>query len=362
MATISLCMIVKNEEKNLPRCLASVHDLVDEIIIVDTGSTDSTKEEAGKFTEKVYDFEWIDDFAAARNFSFSKAEKEFCLWLDADDVIEPPDREAFKTLKKSLNSAVDVVMLRYHTAFDEAGKPSFTYYRERLIRRNAGLMWQGAVHEAIAPVGNVIYSEAAITHRKASASDPDRNLRIFERLLKEGKALAPREKFYYARELSAHGRDEEAAELLQRFLDSGEGWVENNIEACRSLSLCLKHLGKNEESFLALVRSFRYGEPRAEICCDIGGFFFSKENFSTAAYWYRRALACKRQDSSGAFVVPDCYGYIPCLQLCVCMYKLGDTDAAEKYNSLAGSFKPWGEAYRWNKSFFDTLHDSRGST
>ena len=79
MITISLCMIVKNEEKVLARCLDSIADLMDEIIIVDTGSSDNTKEIAKKYTDKIYDFAWIDDFSAARNYSFSKATKELSL-------------------------------------------------------------------------------------------------------------------------------------------------------------------------------------------------------------------------------------------------------------------------------------------
>ncbi|MDE5995713.1 MAG: glycosyltransferase family 2 protein, partial [Eubacterium sp.] len=87
MATISLCMIVKNEEKVLARCLESIKNAVDEIIIADTGSTDNTKEIAKKYTDKIYDFEWVDDFSKARNFSFSKASKDYIMWLDADDII-----------------------------------------------------------------------------------------------------------------------------------------------------------------------------------------------------------------------------------------------------------------------------------
>lgn len=73
MITISLCMIVKNEEQTLPRCLDCIWDLVDEIIIVDTESTDRTEELAGPYTDWVYDFPWIDDFSAARNAAFEKA-------------------------------------------------------------------------------------------------------------------------------------------------------------------------------------------------------------------------------------------------------------------------------------------------
>ena len=97
MITISLCMIVKNEEKILERCLDSVADLVDEIVIADTGSTDATKEIARRYTEKVYDFPWIDDFSAARNFVFSKATQEYIYSADADEVLSEEKRHCFRT-------------------------------------------------------------------------------------------------------------------------------------------------------------------------------------------------------------------------------------------------------------------------
>src|SRR3989344_859109 len=95
--TITLCMITKNEEKSLADCLNSAKDVIDEIIIVDTGSTDKTKEIAKKFcdmrtrsqlTAKIYDFKWIDDFSAARNESLKYATKDWILVLDADELID----------------------------------------------------------------------------------------------------------------------------------------------------------------------------------------------------------------------------------------------------------------------------------
>ena len=110
MITISLCMIVKNEEAVLARCLDSVKEVVDEIVIVDTGSTDKTKEIAAQYTGLVYDFAWDDDFSAARNASFSRATKDFILWLDADDVLLPADRQMLGQLKQTLPCDIDVVM------------------------------------------------------------------------------------------------------------------------------------------------------------------------------------------------------------------------------------------------------------
>ena len=117
-------MIVRDEEAVLARCLDSVRGAVDEIIIVDTGSTDRTRQIAARYTGRVYDFAWIDDFSAARNFAFSKAAMEFSMWLDADDVLLPEDRAAFLALKETLPDDVDAVMMRYHTAFDEQGRPA----------------------------------------------------------------------------------------------------------------------------------------------------------------------------------------------------------------------------------------------
>ena len=282
MVSVSLCMIVKNEEDVLGRCLESAAGLVDEIIIVDTGSTDRTKEIAARFTGKIFDFPWADDFAAARNESFSHASMDYCLWLDADDVLLEADRAAFLALKETLDPAVSVVMAPYHTGFDESGRVTFSCYRERLIKNRAGMRWEGAVHEAVAPAGRILYGDFAVTHRKTRPGDPDRNLRIYEAQLAAGKVLDPRQQLYYGRELYYHQRYEEAQ----------------------------------------------------------------------AAYWYALALTCPRDDRRGGFVAPDCYGYLPCIQLCVCYSRLGDRERAEACNELAAAYKPDSPAVLHNREWF----------
>src|SRR3712207_5969033 len=93
-ARVSLCMIVKDEEHNLPDCLGPVAGLFDELVVVDTGSSDRTKEVAAALGARVFDFPWCDSFAAARNESLRHATGDWVFWLDADDRIEEPDRRS----------------------------------------------------------------------------------------------------------------------------------------------------------------------------------------------------------------------------------------------------------------------------
>ncbi|MCI8920626.1 MAG: glycosyltransferase family 2 protein [Acutalibacter sp.] len=355
MGTVSLCMIVRDEEDVLGRCLDSVKDLVDEIIIVDTGSHDRTKEIARQYTEKIFDFPWIDDFSAARNFSFDKASCAYCMWLDADDILLQEDRERFKELKEELAPEVEVVMMPYHVGFDETGQLTFSYYRERLVKNYRGMRWKGPVHEVIETRGHRVYADCAVTHWKLHPSDPDRNLRIFQGILAKGESLEPRQQFYYGRELYYHQEYAQALAVFEGFLSQGQGWVENQIDACRHCARCLYGLCRAEEALLAFFRSFSYDVPRAEICCDIGQHFLDREQWRQAAYWYRQALRCERQDDKGGFVLPDAYGYEPYLGLCLCSSRLGNEQEAEAYNELAAACKPDSPAIAYNRAYFASL-------
>src|SRR6516165_8985780 len=101
-AQVSLCMIVRNEEANLGLCLDTAADLVDEIVVVDTGSTDRTREIAAQYGARVYDFRWVDDFSAARNESLRHATGRWIFWLDADDRIDELNRQRLRNLFANL--------------------------------------------------------------------------------------------------------------------------------------------------------------------------------------------------------------------------------------------------------------------
>lgn len=177
------------------------------------------------------------------------------MWLDADDVLDETNRQALKALKNSLTADVDMVMMPYVAAFDEEGKPTLSYERERIVRRTANFSWVGAVHEVIVPRGNVVHSDVSVFHKKIRPAEAGRNLKIFQKMLADGKTPDERQKFYYARELFDNGLYDAAVTAYSEFLN-GDGWVENKICACRDLSACFckKHA---ETGARGAVQEFR---------------------------------------------------------------------------------------------------------
>ena len=352
---ISLCMIVKNEEAVLKRCLDSIEDIVDEIVIVDTGSIDRTKEIAEQYTAKVYDFKWIDDFSAARNFAFSKGTQEYLMWLDADDVVSEGARAELQKLKSHGALPYDVIMMKYDVGFDEHQNVTLSYYRERLFRKSMNFKWVEPVHEVIPPRGNIHYLEASIIHRNEGKKSNDRrNLRIYENELAKNKELSPRGTYYYARELYYNQFYEKAIRYFNKFLNTKRGWVEDCIQACKLLSSCYSQTGDKENQLQILLKSFEYDNPRADICCEIGNVFFDSANYKSAIFWYELAANQKPSAQSHGFVYHDYYGYIPCIQLCLCYYQLGDLEKAIAYNERAGVYKPESAAFLYNKNFFNS--------
>ncbi len=348
-------MIVKDEESVLKRCLDSISPLVDEIIIADTGSSDATREIAALFTDKIYDFPWIDDFSAARNFSFSKASMDYIMWMDADDVFDMAFSEKFTSFKDAGFDGADTVMMPYETSFDEKGEAVFSYYRERILKRSRGFLWQGRVHEAVSGRGFAVYSDIPIKHKSQKTSYSDRNLRIYEKQISEGAPLSPRDTFYYGRELYYHKSYYAAVGVLKGFLHMDDGWKENKIEACRILSSCSLALNNPQKALKELFTSFLWDSPRAEVCCDIGQIFVNLSDYEKAVFWYESALRIPEDRRSGAFVSADAYGYLPYIQLCVCFDRLGDRRKAEEYNKMAGACRPRSEAYLKNLQYFASL-------
>jgi len=336
---ISLCMIVKNEEDTLERCLSSVSDIMDEVIIVDTGSTDKTKDIARKFSEHVLDFEWIDDFAAARNFAFSHASMDYIMWLDADDVLLSEDRQKLLQLKQSLDPLVDAVSMEYHCDFDDHGNVTLKVRRTRIVKRMKNFQWHGAVHEDLSIDGNLFDSDIVVTHKRVRKTT-DRNLNIYEKRLSQGKPFTAQDIFHFARELHQHKMYEKAIVFYLKFLEDENNSVENKIFVCNRLADCYYQLGDKEKELAYTFKSFEYDTPRSEACCRLGYHFLQKNAFKQAVYWYKQAIGTPIPESSWAIVNEASRTWLPHMQLGLCYYRLGMYDLSYQYNKTALSYRP----------------------
>lgn len=350
---LSLCMIVKNEEKVLARALDGVRAYVDEIVIADTGSTDGTKAAAAEYTDGVFDFEWCDDFAAARNFSFSKATCEYVMWMDADDVVTPENGEHLQKLRGRLEKEnPDTVMCRYDVAFDEAGRTTFSYIRERIMRREGCPPWQGCVHECIAPTGKIIFSHFSVRHGETPGKVRGRrNLDIYQRNVSKGARLDPRHMFYYGRELYSNRLYAEAEGVLKRAVE-GEGWAVNKIEASKVLADCYLAQDREEDALNTLIGSFRFGEPRAAVLCKMGAIFKRRKMLKEAIYWYTAALDAKDFSLYGDFDQPEYRGIIPLVELTACYWQDGEQEKSLKCHLTAEEVAPEHPSVVFNRGFF----------
>lgn len=150
---VTACMITKNEEKVLERCLSSIKDYVDEIIIIDTGSTDRTKEIAANYTDLIYDFEWINDFAAARNEGVRRATSQWIFVIDADEYFPPTEAEKFRNFVENEMPtegqayAMSVVNLLGES--EEKTSTINTAEVPRLFPNNQGIEYTRPIHEQL---------------------------------------------------------------------------------------------------------------------------------------------------------------------------------------------------------------------
>jgi GT2 family glycosyltransferase len=183
---VSLTMIVRDEEANLPACLTSAEDLFDEVVVVDTGSTDRTREIAQAFGARVFDFAWVDDFAAARNAALAHATGDYAFWLDADDVLEPHERSKLAALLGALGEggeAAYVVRCACDAGPDGSGSPTVVDH-VRLFPLRDGVRWTYRVHEQILPslrAAGIPVRWSDVTVRHTGYAEPAHRRRKLER-------------------------------------------------------------------------------------------------------------------------------------------------------------------------------------
>ena len=296
--TISLCMIVKNEENNIGNCLRSVAGLFDEINIVDTGSTDKTIEVVSQFTDRIFHFDWIDDFSAARNFSFSKATKEYIMWLDADDIMDRANYDKFMEFKKNFRNIADCIVMPYIIGTDDDGKHALVAQRERIVKNNKGFKWVRPIHEQLKGEGKSIYIDAAITHtKKENDGYIGRNMDIIEKIINSDKCTSL-DNYYYGILLNGTDRHEEAVEQLSRFINNNTDKSFTGIDAFICIYNSYIALGDYENAYKILALNEAVNKDKAEYYCLMGFFIMNYlEDYEKAESFFKKALTCNGKEA-----------------------------------------------------------------
>ncbi|MBU5212194.1 glycosyltransferase family 2 protein [Heyndrickxia oleronia] len=289
---ISLCMIVKNEEKVIERCLSSVVNLVDEIIIVDTGSTDRTKEIASMYTSNIYNFEWINDFSAARNFAASKASGEWILVLDADEYVDEENFKDFVQQLKDDNGKFDTYYAKIINFTGNFGENLVQNFHDRIYKNNGEISYYRKIHEQFKSNKNesiknkhsklVIFHSGYLNH---TVSEKDKNVRNKELLDQEiGKGITNAfDYFNYGNEYCSLGEYSKALdaylEAYKQKKDFRLSWVSATLV---QIIICLVNLKRYNDALNVIEDAENIYENSPEFPYLKGEIFFLRGQLEDA--------------------------------------------------------------------------------
>lgn len=313
MSTLSIAMIVKNEEKVISRCLTCLEKLADEIVIVDTGSTDRTKELAQSFSKvKLFDSEKFNkdmdyscfEFGVARNESIKKCTGDWVMWFDADDVLDDSSISAIKKLIEN-NDSKSVYTFTLQA-------PCSVFEHTRLFRNGCGVLFDEthACHEYIDGKGLPGHTirEIVIHHKpvERSVNASDRNLAILEKdFYKRGRKDA-RTLFYLANSYREKSKYVDAIGFYDKYL-AISGWAEERFFTRYFKAQCLHKIGKVEESIAECYRAMAEDTRFAEPFCLLGDILSGKGANKRAILCYKMALEIPFPKSAKLFVNPIIY-------------------------------------------------------
>jgi glycosyltransferase involved in cell wall biosynthesis len=365
--TVSFALIVKNEGHALARCLESIAGAVDEIVVVDTGSTDATKQIARRYTDRIYDFAWQRDFSAARQFAFDRATSDWVAWIDADDVVKHAER--IRPLLDTAPSNLDGFYWRYEYDQDLWGNAVCELWRERCVRNNGAFRWEGRVHEVLAHQTpcKLSRSRAVIIehHRNRSRirEKLDRNLEILEaeyaRLTTRATKPSPRLLFYLGAEYASAGECQRALFFYQQYLNRA-GWDDEHYLAQTRVADIFRVQGRFEQAVNADLEALKICPHWPDAYFGLAESYYFKRDWHKVIHWIELGRAMPHPETLHVLNPMD-YRFNWIIFYTNALFHLGETRQALSWTRRALEIKPDDEWHRENfLTFTRTLQDCEG--
>lgn len=342
MFNISLCMIVKNEEKNLYKCLNSVKKYVDEIIIVDTGSNDKTKEIAKEFTENIYDFIWCNDFSKARNFSIEKSKNDWVLILDGDEEVIEFDDVKVKEVIKEFSTCIG--RIKRLNILDRGDKRNESMYTERVNRffNKKIFHYQGNIHEQIISLNYEVIKTVNIPITINHVGYMEEQLKLTNKIERNidmlKKALDKNDRDPYinyqlGKSMYMKKQYEEANVFFEKSLNYIEGTeYEYVLDLVITYGYSLINSNKFNEA-LQLISYEKYYDQITDFIFLKGLILMNTGLFKESVEAFLQCLNMEEGDIDGINSYKSCYN-IGVIYEC-----LGIFDEALRYYSIAGDYE-----------------------
>jgi glycosyltransferase involved in cell wall biosynthesis len=286
---VSAALIVKNEKHTLGHCLHSIRAYVDEIVIVDTGSTDGTRNVARQYTDRIYEFPWHNDFAAARQFSFNQATGDWVFWLDADDVVINADQ--IRPHIQAASADIKGFYWKYLIGQDEYGNSTGELWRERCIRNGNLFRWVGRVHEVLVPSAPTLMGwnhEIVVVHRPDRSrrnNDRPRNINILNEEYEHTRANpAPRLLLYLGNEYADLEKPELAIDFLRRYVRAST-WDDEKYLAQIRIAELLRYQRKFEEALQAARQASKICPHWPQAYFSLAETFYFLQDWPAVIHW-----------------------------------------------------------------------------
>lgn len=358
MTTISLCMIVNNNSDTLENCLNSIKDLVDEIIIVDTGSTDFTKDIASDYTENVFNYNAVSN-ADAKNYAFSKATMDYIMWLNPNEILTDLNRKYFKDFKSKLKVNYDAIMMKNEISFDKNGHCNQWNYCERLVKRIKNFKWQGDFHEFLVIMGSITYSDVSIQRIQAQKKIKVQTTKCSttnDDTSSSNNVKQPEDMLKFAKEHYDSDEIIEAINWLNKFITTDIDNIYEKVDASMLLAECHK-INQDELSRLkVLINTLSMDVIHPNIFYCMANYFYDHQTYLTAITWYKSVLDCKKIVDAKVIDVKE-YQFKAYIGICESYKHLSNNEKALVYHKKSKKLRPKDIKVIENDKYFEKIKE-----